>query len=631
MTPSLLAVGSGFGLGLALIVAIGAQNAFVLRQGLRGEHVVAVVAVCALSDLLLITAGVAGTGALLDRVPGGGHGRPLGGRRVPRRRTALLAARRALRPVGALRAEAADRTPLPHGAAHGRGADLAQPARLPRHRRAARVGRRRAGRPALGASAPARRRRASCGSRRWARAPACCDRCSPGRRPGGCSTRSSPSSWSCWPSGLAARRLTQGRRVAPATARGGAALLRRSWTAARPPRREAAPEASAGSLGGEVDGRASGRRALPARWPGRGRCRAPPRPGEAQHPPAQRGQRVVALLVPRAGRGATGRRRPRRRAAPPAKQKSTRSTGLVRRHDLRREAVEACEHHAHALHRLEHRPALGVAALDDPPCPRRMPPARQPGDRVPQLVDARRHPRAGRCRRRPCVEARQRERAVEDGLHGGRHRQRREPAQRHEVLRADVRACRARTPSGEQSCPWGTTTSTARRGSCSRPQPRSTAAVRSAATAPGPSSSSAHGTTGHDGRVDALVGHEETGERRAAAPGRTPGGARARPGPGDRPGQTGVADPGRAQLLPARARPAGPQPTAAPRRRPRRQRPVRGSGRGRARTAAVEARSGCGARLDHRPPGAPVGGPVERGSAPLRRSWTGTRPGVGTA
>ena len=69
MTPALLAAPSGLGLGLALIVAIGAQNAFVLRQGLRGEHVVAVVAVCALSDLVLIAAGVAGTGALLDRVP----------------------------------------------------------------------------------------------------------------------------------------------------------------------------------------------------------------------------------------------------------------------------------------------------------------------------------------------------------------------------------------------------------------------------------------------------------------------------------------------------------------------------------------------------------------------------------
>ena len=60
---------AGLGLGLSLIVAIGAQNAFVLRQGLRREHVVAVVAVCTLSDVVLILAGVGGTGAVLQRVP----------------------------------------------------------------------------------------------------------------------------------------------------------------------------------------------------------------------------------------------------------------------------------------------------------------------------------------------------------------------------------------------------------------------------------------------------------------------------------------------------------------------------------------------------------------------------------
>ena len=52
-----------------LIVAIGAQNAFVLRQGLRLEHVTAVVAVCAVSDVALIAAGVLGAGAALSRVP----------------------------------------------------------------------------------------------------------------------------------------------------------------------------------------------------------------------------------------------------------------------------------------------------------------------------------------------------------------------------------------------------------------------------------------------------------------------------------------------------------------------------------------------------------------------------------
>lgn len=55
--------------GLSLIVAIGAQNAFVLRQGLRRSHVGLVVLVCAASDVVLILAGVAGIGALLDRAP----------------------------------------------------------------------------------------------------------------------------------------------------------------------------------------------------------------------------------------------------------------------------------------------------------------------------------------------------------------------------------------------------------------------------------------------------------------------------------------------------------------------------------------------------------------------------------
>src|SRR4051795_3595490 len=68
-TPALLAVVSGLALGLGLIVAIGAQNAFVLRQGLRLEHVTAVVAVCAVSDVALIAAGVLGAGAALSRLP----------------------------------------------------------------------------------------------------------------------------------------------------------------------------------------------------------------------------------------------------------------------------------------------------------------------------------------------------------------------------------------------------------------------------------------------------------------------------------------------------------------------------------------------------------------------------------
>lgn len=63
------AAGLGLGTGLALIVAIGAQNAFVLRQGIRGEHIGAIVAVCAISDAVLIAAGVLGTGALLTAAP----------------------------------------------------------------------------------------------------------------------------------------------------------------------------------------------------------------------------------------------------------------------------------------------------------------------------------------------------------------------------------------------------------------------------------------------------------------------------------------------------------------------------------------------------------------------------------
>jgi L-lysine exporter family protein LysE/ArgO len=66
MTAYLLA---GFLLGLSLILPIGAQNAFVLRVGLRGEHVLAVCLTCALSDALLILAGVSGFAQLSARVP----------------------------------------------------------------------------------------------------------------------------------------------------------------------------------------------------------------------------------------------------------------------------------------------------------------------------------------------------------------------------------------------------------------------------------------------------------------------------------------------------------------------------------------------------------------------------------
>ena len=88
----------GFATSLVLIVAIGAQNAFVLRQGLRREHVWPVVLTCALSDALLIVAGVAGLGAAVAGSPTVvavarwcGAAFLLG--------YAVLAARRALRPA----------------------------------------------------------------------------------------------------------------------------------------------------------------------------------------------------------------------------------------------------------------------------------------------------------------------------------------------------------------------------------------------------------------------------------------------------------------------------------------------------------------------------------------------------
>ncbi len=103
MGDVLLAVAAGFGTGLSLIVAIGAQNAFVLRQGIRREAVLVVVAICAVSDAVLIALGVGGVGAVVEAWPavlrvvalvGGGFLLCYG----------ALAARRALRP-SAMRAD----------------------------------------------------------------------------------------------------------------------------------------------------------------------------------------------------------------------------------------------------------------------------------------------------------------------------------------------------------------------------------------------------------------------------------------------------------------------------------------------------------------------------------------------
>jgi L-lysine exporter family protein LysE/ArgO len=88
---------AGFLTGLSLIVAIGAQNAFVLRQGVRREHVAAVVAVCIAADLALITAGTAGLGSLVHRHPAALTVARFGGAAFLAT-LAVLAVRRAARP-----------------------------------------------------------------------------------------------------------------------------------------------------------------------------------------------------------------------------------------------------------------------------------------------------------------------------------------------------------------------------------------------------------------------------------------------------------------------------------------------------------------------------------------------------
>ncbi len=182
---------AGLGFGLGLIVAIGAQNAYVLRQGIRREHVGVVVAVCAVSDVLLITVGAAGVGAVIARhatalavVTVLGAGVLLG--------YAVLAVRRAIRPA-ALR-DVRRRGPRGPGSARSLLAALALTWLNPhvyldtvvllgsvsaalRHPVAVR------GR--------ARRSPASAGSPRSASAPGCWPRCSPGPAPGGSSTSAS--------------------------------------------------------------------------------------------------------------------------------------------------------------------------------------------------------------------------------------------------------------------------------------------------------------------------------------------------------------------------------------------------------------------------------------------------------
>ncbi|MGW1589675.1 LysE/ArgO family amino acid transporter [Streptomyces sp. NPDC002386] len=104
MNHALTAAAAGFGTGLSLIVAIGAQNAFVLRQGVRRDAVLAVVGICALSDALLIALGVGGVGAVVVAWPGAVRAVGITGGAFLLCYGAL-AARRVLRPGDGLRAE----------------------------------------------------------------------------------------------------------------------------------------------------------------------------------------------------------------------------------------------------------------------------------------------------------------------------------------------------------------------------------------------------------------------------------------------------------------------------------------------------------------------------------------------
>ena len=96
----------GFITTMGLIVAIGAQNAFVLRQGIRGEYISVVVALCTVSDMLLIAAGVAGFGVVVTTHPQAVTIARVGGA-VFLLGYGVLAAVRAARPSGLTPSEAA--------------------------------------------------------------------------------------------------------------------------------------------------------------------------------------------------------------------------------------------------------------------------------------------------------------------------------------------------------------------------------------------------------------------------------------------------------------------------------------------------------------------------------------------
>ncbi|MDB5895532.1 MAG: amino acid transporter [Rhodoferax sp.] len=104
-SPFFSAFSTGMGLCLGLIVAIGAQNAFVLRQGLRREHLLPVVLFCFAADTLLVLAGVAGMARVLADSPALAIGLAAGGA-VFLFGYAALALRRAWRPHALAAADA---------------------------------------------------------------------------------------------------------------------------------------------------------------------------------------------------------------------------------------------------------------------------------------------------------------------------------------------------------------------------------------------------------------------------------------------------------------------------------------------------------------------------------------------
>jgi L-lysine exporter family protein LysE/ArgO len=96
----------GFIASFTLIAAIGAQNALVLRQGIRREHVLPVIAFCTVSDIVLITAGIAGVGVLISAHPSALNIAKFGGA-LFLVGYGLLAARRAWRPSSLTPSESA--------------------------------------------------------------------------------------------------------------------------------------------------------------------------------------------------------------------------------------------------------------------------------------------------------------------------------------------------------------------------------------------------------------------------------------------------------------------------------------------------------------------------------------------